>query len=97
MDQADSNGVIHSSSATVIVTVIDVNDNTPTFPPGEQIHVSNYYSEFSYTAHEGSVILTVSEGASPGDLHTFIAIDNDGPSDGVVQYSLADPPVVSET
>lgn len=40
----------------------------------------------------GSVSLTVSEGDPPsGVLHTFQAIDNDGPSDGDLQYTLSTP------
>ena len=39
----------------------------------------------------GPVSLTVSEGATPGVVHTFQAIDNDGPSDGVLQYTISTP------
>lgn len=34
VDQPDSMGTIQSSFATVMVTIEDVNDNTPTFPSG---------------------------------------------------------------
>ena len=34
-DQVDSMGTVRSSFATVMVTIGDVNDNTPTFPGGK--------------------------------------------------------------
>ena len=44
-----------------------------------------------YFLSTGPVSLTVSEGDTPGVVHTFQAIDNDGPSDGVLQYTISTP------